>query len=336
MNILLIAGGWSAEREVSLDGGRILRETLLSLGHTVAFLDPLVSLEDLPAKARNCDFAFLNLHGSPGEDGLIQSLLEAVGCPYQGASPAASMLALDKAVAKSLFRGAGLPTADWRLIASRPGPGFSLDLPYPLFIKDNTGGSTLRTERVPEPRLLDAALDRLFASGGACIAEPAIEGPEMTCGVLGLLGSQEPPQKGVLIPRRPAGPDDEAPMALPPILIKPSSADGVFDYRSKYTPGASQELCPAPVSPALIRKVQERALAAHLVLGISGYSRADFIVRDGEDPVILEVNTLPGMTEGSLLPKALAAAGLSLADGLARLLELGLARTRRRGGGTGP
>jgi D-alanine-D-alanine ligase len=120
-------------------------------------------------------------------------------------------------------------------------------------------------------------------------------------------------------------------MALPPILIEPANADGVFDYRSKYTPGGSREICPAPVDPVILRKVQERALAAHLALGVSGCSRADFIVRDGEEPILLELNTLPGMTQGSLLPKALAAAGLSLADGLTRLMELGLARARGRG-----
>ena len=336
MNILLIAGGWSAEREVSLSGGRLLRETLLALGHTVRDLDPLTSLGEIPAQARTSDFAFLNLHGSPGEDGLIQALLESAGCPYQGASPAASMLALNKAAAKSLFRAAGLPTADWRLLTARPAPGFSLDLPYPVFIKDNTGGSTLKLEKVTDPRHLEAALDRLFAVGDAYIAEPAVTGLEMTCGVLGLLGSQQlPPQGGILLPRRPAGPDEEVPMALPPILIQSSSADGVFDYRSKYTPGCSREICPAPVSESLSRKVQERALAAHRVLGLSGYSRADFIARDGEDPILLEVNTLPGMTGGSLLPKALAAAGLSFADGVSRLLELGLARTRRQAGGPG-
>ncbi|MDR2075413.1 MAG: D-alanine--D-alanine ligase [Desulfovibrio sp.] len=334
MNILLIAGGWSAEREVSLRGGEILRETLLTLGHAVRFLDPVTSLGEIPAQARACDFAFLNLHGSPGEDGLIQALLETLGCPYQGASPAASLLALNKAAAKTLFREAGLPTADWRLLTARPAPGFSLDLPYPVFIKDNIGGSTLKMEQVRDPRDLEAALDRLFAVGDAFIAEPAVRGPEMTCGVLGLLGSQDPPaQGGVFLPRLPAGPDEEVPMALPPILIIPASADGVFDYRSKYSPGGSQEICPAPVSAALSRKVQERALAAHRALGISGCSRADFIVRDEEEPVLLEVNTLPGMTGGSLLPKALAAAGISLADGVARLIELGLARSRRQAAG---
>jgi D-alanine-D-alanine ligase len=301
----------------------------------VSFLDPALSLEELPARAGASDFAFINLHGAPGEDGLIQAVLERARCPYQGASPAASMLALNKAAAKSVFRMAGLPTADWRLLTSRPAPGVSLDLPYPLFVKDNTGGSTLNMEKIALPGDLEAALDRLFAVSGVLLVEPAVSGLEMTCGVMGLLGSQKMPPDGVFLEAGPLDPDDEAPMALPPILIKPASADGVFDYHSKYSPGGSLELCPAPVPPGLGRRVQELSLLAHRALGISGYSRVDFIVKDGEDPVILEVNTLPGMTEASLLPKEWKALGISFADGLTRLMELGLARARRRAGGRG-
>ena len=317
MNILLIAGGWSVEREVSLSGAKNIRTALEGLGHTVGWLDPAESLHDLPHKASFCDFAFLNLHGSPGEDGLIQALLDQVGCPYQGAGAAGSLLALNKAVAKSLFRKAGLPTADWRLLTEKPAPGWEPDLPYPLFIKSNTGGSSLDMERVARKEDLPAALDRLFAVADAYIVEPAVSGMEMTCGVLGWL------ENG----------DDEVPRAMPPILIKPAAKDGIFDYASKYAPGGAVELCPAPVSEELTRRIQELSLAAHKALGLSGYSRADFIAMEGQEPVLLEVNTLPGMTSTSLIPQAAAAIGLSFEDLLRRLIDLGLARHRRETGG---
>ena len=311
MNILLIAGGWSSEREVSLAGANIIRESLQSLGHSVRPHDPEDSLDGLLTAARDMDFAFINLHGSPGEDGLIQAMLERVGCPYQGAGPAASCLALNKAASKGLFVRAGLETAPWRLVNSMPPGDWRPDLPYPLFIKANTGGSSLHMERVREPGELFPALERLFRLDSSYLVEGAVTGREITCGVLGVLENGR-----------------ERAMALPPILIMPSKSD-VFDYRSKYEPGGAREICPAPIPEALTGKIQDMAVRAHRALGISGYSRADFIVPDNDCPVILEVNTLPGMTATSLLPQEAAAIGLSFAELLELLIELGLARHER-------
>lgn len=313
MNILLIAGGWSVEREVSLNGAKIIHSTLEKLGHTVERLDPSDGLAHLPERASYADFAFINLHGSPGEDGLIQAMLERVGCPYQGSGPAASMLALNKAVAKSFFRRAGLLTADWHLLTEKPAPGWQPEFPFPLFIKSNTGGSSLNMEKISGPQELPAALDRLFSVSDAYIVEPAVNGMELTCGVLGVIGES----------------GEEEPLALPPILIKPAAGGGVFDYTSKYAPGGAEELCPAPISEALTRRIQEISLAAHRVLGLSGYSRSDFIALEGEEPVLLEVNTLPGMTATSLIPQEAAVIGLSFEALLQRLIDLGIARSRR-------
>ena len=311
MNILLITGGWSSEREVALTGGKMVRQALEKLGHTVSFYDPDMSLAGLMEAAEGKDFAFISLHGSPGEDGLIQSMLERVGCPYQGAGPAASMLALNKAAAKVFFANAGLPTSDWLLLNHKPQPGWQPVLRFPLFIKANTGGSSLHMEKVSTSQELQPALERLFAVGSSYLMENAIEGSELTCGVLGRLQG-----------------DEEIPEALPPVLIKPATGK-VFDYISKYAPGGAEEICPAPLSPALTKRLQEMAIKAHQALGISGYSRTDFIVTENEEPVLLEVNTLPGMTPASLLPKEAAAVGLSFEDLVQRLLDLGLARHRR-------
>jgi D-alanine-D-alanine ligase len=356
MNILLTAGGWSSERNVSLAGAEEVRKALINLGHTVTDHDPGVSPESLAEAAAGKEFVFIMLHGSPGEDGIIQAALDRLGLPYQGAGPAGSMLALHKAFAKMLFVSAGLTTAPWRLLPRRAGAESLLLPEYPLFIKADTGGSSLHMERVETPDALPSALDRLFARGGPYLAESAVDGFEITCAVLGELVN------GVEVPR-----------ALPPILIRPA-AGKMFDYACKYSPGGAEELCPAPISERLTARIQDAALTAHRVLGLSGYSRADFIVPDngaihtprspragaspaagrpaeislkGEPanhkehsdacsveehsdvcPVLLEVNSLPGMTRTSLLPRAAAACGLSFDRLVDRLVELGLARKR--------
>ena len=313
MNTLLIAGGWSSERDVSLAGGKVVHKALVQLGHNVTFYDPALSLAGLAEAVAGKDFAFINLHGSPGEDGLIQSMLERLGCPYQGAGPAASMLALNKAAAKVFFAAAGLTTAEGLMINRKPEADWQPILRYPLFIKATTGGSSLHMEQVMTPEQLHPALERLFAVGTSYLVESAIDGDEVTCGVLGSLQG-----------------DEETPEALPPILIKPSTGK-VFDYTSKYAPGGAEEICPAPISAELTKRVQDMALAAHRALGISGYSRADFILRNNQEPVLLEVNTLPGMTPTSLLPQEAAAVGLSFDQLVRRLIDLGLARHRREG-----
>lgn len=307
MKILLIAGGWSTEREVSLNGGRVVERALRDLGHDVTFFDLLTGFDCLLDAAASHDFAFINLHGSPGEDGLVQAMLDRASCPYQGSGPAGSFLALNKAAAKQLFRRAGLPTADWEFLPCPPPPGWEPRLPWPLFVKSNTGGSSLRLGRAENRAELDAALAEIFAAGESALLEPEIRGREVTCAVLG----------------------DEA---LPPLLIEPL-AGAFFDYESKYARGGARELCPAPISASATARAQELALAAHRALGLSGYSRADFILHtqaDGSEALtLLEVNTLPGMTATSLVPQEAAAQGISFAALLERLIALGLERARQ-------
>lgn len=312
MNILLILGGWSSEREVSLKSGAVIEKALIALGHEVKRFDPASSLSGLAAKAERADFAFIALHGSPGEDGLIQAMLDRAGCPYQGSGPAGSFLALNKAAAKELFRHNNLPTADWTLLARRPEKGWRPPFAYPIFIKSNTGGSSLVMERVDRPEDLEAALDRLFAAGGEFLVEPSVPGIELTCGVLcNAEGVAE---------------------ALPPVLIRPknTAAGGVFDYVSKYTPGGAEEICPAPIPETVGAAVRQASLAVHEALGLEDYSRSDFIMREDGSIVILEANTLPGMTTTSLLPQAAAAVGLSFEQLIARLLDLGLRKRAAR------
>ena len=298
MNILLIAGGWSPEREISLIGAAAVRDALVRRGHRVTSYDLSDGFESLLDLAASHDAAFLNLHGAPGEDGLVQALLDRAGCPYQGSGPAGSFLALHKSAAKSLFRRAGLSTPDWIFLPERPAPGWEPRLPYPLFVKSDTGGSSLHLYRVRNGEELQCARDRLFASGRTVLIEPLIRGREATCGVLERGGRAE---------------------ALPPVLIVPKHE--FFDYHAKYTDAGECEICPAPLPEALLEEVRKTALEAHRCLGLTGYSRTDFILGDDGAVHVLEVNTLPGMTPASLVPKEAAALGMDFGELLEVLLK---------------
>lgn len=295
MKVLLIAGGWSSERTVSLSGARNIETALAELGHEVECLDLEPNMHRLIERARANDFAFINLHGSPGEDGLVQTMLDAVGCPYQGSGPAGSFLALNKNAAKALFTTANIPTPRWQLITD---PGTKVTLPVPLFVKPNLGGSSLGMSLVRHEAELPEALGKVFSMGGEPLVEELTPGIELTCGIL-----------------------DETP--LPLIMIRPKAGSAFFDYENKYDANGAEEICPAPVSPELTATIQDLALRAHKTLGLRGYSRADFIVAD-DKPYLLEVNTLPGMTATSLLPQQAAEAGYSFNDLIAELIRLGM------------
>jgi D-alanine-D-alanine ligase len=206
-------------------------------------------------------------------------------------------LALNKVAAKELFVSRGIPTPDWEFLPQIPTTPWSCNLNFPLFVKPNTGGSSLDITKAKDREQLVGLLPPLFAKGCEILLEEAVPGQEITCAVL----------------------DSQA---LPPILIQPADQSGFFDYFSKYTPRAAQEICPAPISEDLTAIIQDLAVRAHHCLGLSGYSRADFIVHD-EQPYLLEVNTLPGMTATSLFPQAALAAGISFDQLMTRLMELG-------------
>ncbi len=298
MRILLIAGGWSSERKVSLSGAAVIESALLARGHSVTFSDLSHDFDRLLDIATEHDFAFINLHGAPGEDGLVQAILDSAGLPYQGSGARASFLALHKAATKQIYRHARIPTADWEFLPTPPHAQWQPKLPYPLFIKSNTGGSSLLLFCVHDHESLHVALKEIFAAGCEAIIEPSIEGEDATCGVLG----------------------DEA---LPPILIRPL-AGNFFDYASKYAQGGAEEICPAPLPPATNARMQELALKAHKALGLSGYSRTDFRIMSDGTILTLETNTLPGMTATSLVPQEAKAIGLEFGELLERLIALGL------------
>ncbi len=295
MRIILIGGGWSPEREISLKGCEIIKSNFEDMGYHVVLFDLIDGFDKLIKVAKESDFAFINLHGEPGEDGLVQAILERIGCPYQGSDPRGSFLALNKAVAKALFKEKGIPTPDWEFLSSVP-ENWNPRFKYPVFIKPNRGGSSIDIKEVSNHKDLFEGISNIISKGQEVIIEEKIEGIEVTCGIL-----------------------EEKP--LPLILIKPKSK--FFDYFSKYSKDGAEEICPAPISKELTEKVQDIAIKCHQLLGLMDYSRVDFIIKE-DVPYVLEVNTLPGMTERSLFPLAAKKAGYSYKDLLKKLVELGL------------
>jgi len=256
------------------------------------------------------DLALLGLHGAYGEDGQIQRELEALRIPYTGSGPAASQLAMNKEASKSAFQRAGLPVAVHFVMrpdetTEHAAARIARLQPGPWVIKPRAGGSSIGLKTASSPEELGGALAQALAAGspdGPLMVEPFIAGRELTCGVL-------------------EDPATHALRALPPTEIIPTGGN-LFDYTAKYTPGASTEITPAPLTPGETYRIQELAVAAHELLGCSGYSRSDFILSPEKGFVMLETNTLPGMTETSLIPQAAAVIGISYTELLTRILSL--------------
>lgn len=304
MRLALIAGGTSDEREVSLRGALGVEKALDTDKYEVVRYDPATDLSRIAAEAATIDVAFLLLHGVHGEDGTIQGFLDLLGIPYQGAGVLGSALAMDKNLAKTLYVHAGLPVAPWVMA----GPEDFTDnariagtLRLPYVVKPVRQGSSIGMSIVREIGQLAEALRLAGRHDSEIMVEQFIDGRELTVGVIG----------------------NEDLMPLPLIEIIPDSRFEFFNYEAKYQPGASKEICPAPVSEDVRRKAQEYAMTAHRALRLRGYSRTDMILADDE-LYLLETNTIPGMTPTSLLPQAAAEAGLSFSALLNRLIELAL------------
>ena len=281
-------GGWSAEREVSLRSGNACAAALTRLGYRVTPVDVARDIATV-LTALEPDLCLNVLHGRPGEDGTLQGMLEVIGIPYTHSGVLASAMAMQKDVAKAIFRSADVPVADG-LVASRFEAGRKHLLPPPYVVKPVAEGSSVGVFIVtgdhahpPQELYRDD-----WAFGDRVIVEKYIAGKELTCAVMG----------------------EEA---LGVIEIVPTVR--FYDYEAKYAPGGSKHLLPAPVSSFVYQQVRRLALAAHRALGCRGVSRADFRYDDGIEGtgglVCLEVNTQPGMTETSLVPELAAHAGIS-------------------------
>lgn len=305
--IALLAGGVSGERDVSLSGAAEVEKALDSNLFMVRRFDPATDLAALVAQAAEIDFAFILLHGLYGEDGTVQGLLDLLNIPYQGSGVLGSAIAMDKNLAKELYRLHGLPVAEWVVV--RPDTPFAASdlidrLGLPLVVKPVREGSSLGMTIARSAEELAAGIDRAMVHGREVMVEQFVDGREVTVGVLG--NDQLEP--------------------LPLVEIIPGEGYDFFDYEAKYKPGASTEICPAPVSDEVTRLAQQYGVTAHKALRLRGYSRTDMRLDADNNLYLLETNTIPGMTATSLLPQAAAAHGLAFPDFLKRLVELGMER----------
>jgi D-alanine-D-alanine ligase len=297
LNITVMLGGPSAEREVSLRSGAAVAKALRSLGHGVTELDPREPAWDLP---EGTQVVFLALHGTYGEDGTVQDRLERIGVPYTGCGPEASRLGFDKTLTKQRFLEAGVPTARFTVIDS-PTARWPMGWNPPVVLKPARQGSSVGLQFVERVADWGRALAEALRHDSRVLMEEKITGRETTVGIL-------------------------AGRALPVVEVRPKS--GAYDYQNKYTPGCTEYLCPAPFDEVAGARIQAAGFMAFEAIGGRDYGRVDVMVRPNGEPVVLEVNTLPGMTETSLLPKAAAAAGLGYAQLCQRMVELALARPR--------
>ena len=294
--LVVLMGGPGSEREVSLRSGAAVAQALRGGGYRVAEVDVRGPDFCLP---EGTALAFIMMHGTFGEDGQIQSILEERGIPYTGEGVQGSRDAFDKLKGKKLFDKAGVPTPRWEVLSK----GESPTLPLPLVIKAPREGSSVGVHLVRKPEELDAALADCSAMDREILVEELIEGRELTVGVLG-------------------------DRALAVIEIRPH--EGFYDFQHKYTKGASEYFCPAPLDEETTKRVQATAMAAHRALGLEIYSRIDILMRPDGSLYVLEANTIPGMTETSLLPKAAAVEGLSFGALCEEIARLSLQRFSRK------
>jgi D-alanine-D-alanine ligase len=334
LRITVLMGGTSSERDVSLASGIRVAEALRSRGHEVRAVDPArgeISVEEQRAlaggvvvqtappsqealrrmarealpkmastlpRAGEADVVFLGLHGGTGEDGTIQAMLDLTGVPYTGSGHLASALAMDKDLSKQLFRQSGVTTADW-LMAPASADEVKARLGFPVIVKPSKQGSTVGLSIVRDPGGLQGAIDEAAEFDDEVMIEAFIAGRELTVGILG--GDALP--VGEIIPKH-----------------------EIYDYECKYTPGMADERFPADLTSAETARIQQEARVAFRALKLGGYARIDFRMSQDGRFYCLEANTLPGMTQTSLIPQAAAAAGISFPELCDRIVRLAMAR----------
>jgi D-alanine-D-alanine ligase len=343
IRIAVVMGGPSVEHEISLRSGlEVLanldqsayraRAVVVSRNREFFYCDPgkkPLTAKDLgnpassgrfkgpfsPASSaalwEECGAAFLALHGSFGEDGVIQGYLDTIGIPYTGSGVCASAVAMDKIASKFIYMNSGLTVPAWSIYGkaypeTTPG-SIAAKHGFPCFVKCPQSGSSRLMDRAADPVSLNKIIAELSPHADRLLIETAIAGIEFSCGIL-------EKENGELI-------------ALPPIEIRPAASgpNGFFDYTAKYTDGGSEEIVPAPRPAPLLERIKDASLAAHRAIGCSGVSRTDMMCAD-DTLYVLETNTLPGLTPNSLLPKAFCAAGGTYAGLLDTMIRTALAK----------
>ena len=341
MKIVVLAGGLSPERNVSLSSGTMIAEALRALGHQAALVDLYFGLEDhegplssyfdapIPDSAKHvarvapdleevkaarrwkspsaigqgvlelcqmADLVFLALHGACGEDGRIQAVFDLMGIPYTGSGHLSSAIAMDKDLTKRFIADLDVATPEWKRVdyTERDVDRLTSTTPVPCVVKPVDSGSSIGVSIAFDKKQLPTALLDGLRFGGRCVLERCVSGREIQVALL----------------------EDRA---LPSIEIIPKT--GFYDYENKYQPGAALEVCPAEIPPETEERVRAAALKVFRALGLTVYSRADFILDEDGTPWFLEINTLPGMTPTSLVPQEAAAVGISYPELCQRIID---------------
>ncbi|MGD2110244.1 MAG: D-alanine--D-alanine ligase [Phycisphaerae bacterium] len=307
LDITVLAGGPGSEREVSLLSGQAVSDALTRVGHQVLTRD--IGPDDLSALERPADFVFIALHGEFGEDGTVQAELEKRGLAYSGSGVRASQTAMDKVRSKLAFERDGIPTPPYVVVDAGNVAGFDAPFGIPAVVKPVGSGSSVDTTIARSSEVLHETVARLVANYGQALVEQYISGPELTVGVLGE-------------------------QALPVCEIRTSRE--FYDYEAKYIDDDTQYLFDLDLPDELLQRVQALSVASHRALGCAVFSRVDWMV-DAEtlSPYVLEVNTIPGFTSHSLVPKAAAQVGLGFDELCQRIVEQSLERQPDRLQGTG-
>jgi D-alanine-D-alanine ligase len=303
LDLTVLMGGPSSEREVSLVSGAAVADALVRCGHKVTRCD--ISPQDTSAlDRRGIDAVFIALHGAFGESGDVQSLCESRGLKYTGSGPRASEVAMDKAASKRQFQHAGLCTPPWEIITDRDDPAAACDklntIGLPAVLKPIDGGSSVDITIAKDQPTRDAAVKALLAKYGRLMCEKFIKGVELTIGILGQ-------------------------QALPVIQVVPTHE--FYDYSAKYADDAgTRYIFEHGLSDQTVARLQQAALLAHQCLGCRDMSRVDFILDDAGTAYVLEINTIPGFTSHSLLPKAAAKAGINFEQLVDRIVSMAMQR----------
>ncbi len=294
MRVGVIGGGWSREREISLLTAKKVYESLARQGHTPVLIDISKDFAQ-EIKSAKIDCAFICLHGRPGEDGTIQGFLELLGIPYTGSGVRASAVGMDKITTKRLFEYAKIPTPEYLLIEKEEDIEKSFErLGLPMVLKPRYEGSSIGVKILREKSVIKREVMEARREFGEVFLERYIPGVIATCGIL----------------------ED---MPLPILELLPKRQE-FYDYRAKYTAGETEFICPARFGKELTTQIQSLSLLAHKIVGCNCYSRIDLIV-SGEEPYFLEINTLPGLTELSDLPKEAEHIGISYDELIAKILR---------------
>ncbi|MBM7624384.1 D-alanine--D-alanine ligase family protein [Sporohalobacter salinus] len=303
--VAVIRGGRSKERDISLKTGKAVYKALKSKGVDVIALDPEEENFYQKLTDKDIDVAFIALHGRYGEDGTIQGLFEMMDIPYAGSGVLSSSLAMDKVVSKKIFKQEGILTPEfkvlnresWKQQSQKLLSELKAEFNFPLVVKPALEGSSLGLSIIKKKENLAKAVDEAFEYDSEILIEKYIEGKEITVGILG----------------------NQDLVVLPIIEIKPKN--GVYDFEAKYTKGMTEFIIPARLEEEIYNWAQEMANKAYKVLKCSGMARVDLIVSKEGKPYVLEVNTIPGMTETSLLPQAAKAAEIEFPDLVLKILE---------------